>query len=344
MGKINVAGPIVDVLVRKSPAKSDTDVLELDGLYQEHYLKFIQTDQKLSDILEKIQVYESSLQNFMEASAELSKTVSSFYDKPEERGQPAVVQFRVEHGRLTESFDEKLTPLFHRTVRGPVEKDIQADFNQIKELVDGRNDAYAELDSLMKLSKLLTAFRGGSRNHENMDRRIKESKDRLSFLHSEVMQRFDVLERSFGKRLYACIKNLVHFENEYAQILAVSAEKSLKIIGSGEDLLNGEARFEDKVYTPQPALRSDLVNEVETWDEKELLRGAKQVIQSSDLDSSDFLSAKAPESEDGNLKSPDDMKINPATPNPIIDAESTQSSTAYNTARYALEALAQRGE
>ncbi|KAJ8906578.1 hypothetical protein NDN08_003071 [Rhodosorus marinus] len=153
MGKINVTGPIVDVLVRKSPAKSDAEVTELDVLYQEHYLKFMQTDQKLSDILEKIQVYESSLQNFMEASAELSKTVSSFYNKPEERGKPAVQQFRVEHERLTTSFDETLTPLFNRIVRGPVEEDIQGDFNQIKELVDGRNDAYAELDNLMKLSK-----------------------------------------------------------------------------------------------------------------------------------------------------------------------------------------------
>uniref|UniRef100_A0A7S3A8K0 BAR domain-containing protein n=2 Tax=Rhodosorus marinus TaxID=101924 RepID=A0A7S3A8K0_9RHOD len=195
----------------------------------------------------------------MEASAELSKTVSSFYDKPEERGKPAVEMFRVEHELLRTSFDETLAPLFHRIVRGPVEEDIQADFNQIKELVNGRNDAYAELDSLMKLSKLLTAFRGGSRNHENMDRRIKESKDRLSFLHSEVMQRFDVLERNFGKRLYECIKNLVHFENEYAQILAVSAEKSLNIIGSGEDLLNGGARFEDKIYTQQPSLRGEMM-------------------------------------------------------------------------------------
>mmetsp|Transcript_62 Transcript_62/g.138 ORF Transcript_62/g.138 Transcript_62/m.138 type:complete len:110 (+) Transcript_62:734-1063(+) len=92
-----------------------------------------------------------------------------------------------------------------------------------------------------------------------MDRRIKESKDRLSFLHSEVMQRFDVLERNFGKRLYECIKNLVHFENEYAQILAVSAEKSLNIIGSGEDLLNGGARFEDKIYTQQPSLRGEMM-------------------------------------------------------------------------------------
>ncbi|KAJ8906579.1 hypothetical protein NDN08_003072 [Rhodosorus marinus] len=177
-----------------------------------------------------------------------------------------------------------------------------------------------------------------------MDRRIKESKDRLSFLHSEVMQRFDVLERNFGKRLYECIKNLVHFENEYAQILAVSTEKSLNIIGSGEDLLNGEARFEDKVYTPQASLRGELMTEVETWDEKELLRGAKQAIQSSDLDSADFLSAKAPESEDGNLKSADEMKFTPATPNPKSDPESIQSSNAYNSARTALEALAQSGE
>uniref|UniRef100_A0A7S3EMN4 Uncharacterized protein n=2 Tax=Rhodosorus marinus TaxID=101924 RepID=A0A7S3EMN4_9RHOD len=93
----------------------------------------------------------------MEASAELSKTVSSFYDKPEERGKPAVEMFRVEHELLRTSFDETLAPLFHRIVRGPVEEDIQADFNQIKELVNGRNDAYAELDSLMKLSKVLSS-------------------------------------------------------------------------------------------------------------------------------------------------------------------------------------------